>query len=85
VENFLDYAYQRVNDSIDEKIYCPCISCVYIDRQARIVVQTHLLYKGIKQDYTTRDKYGENKDSDSGDSDIDIDSDRGGNEATSCK
>ena len=77
VEEFIKYATRHINCS-DGKICCPCIRCKNrpTERQFPVEVHSHLLYRGIDQDYTFWYKHGEKEDSDcseSGDSDNDSD------------
>ncbi|CAN1317974.1 hypothetical protein LINPERPRIM_LOCUS30631 [Linum perenne] len=58
VKNFLDYAFNNVHEE-DMKIKCPCINCKNIYRRTRSEVEIHLLYRGIRRDYTKWEYHGE--------------------------
>ncbi|CAL9000647.1 unnamed protein product [Prunus brigantina] len=68
VANFIDYAYKHMKYD-DMKIYCPCIKCSNRDRRVRDEVHQHLLFKGIRLDYTRWYLHGEDEDNDSDESD----------------
>ncbi|CAL9018709.1 unnamed protein product, partial [Prunus brigantina] len=68
VANFIDYAYKHLKYD-DMKIYCPCIKCSNRDRRVRDEVHQHLLFKGIRLDYTRWYLHGEDEDNDSDESD----------------
>ncbi|CAI0459124.1 unnamed protein product, partial [Linum tenue] len=61
VESFLDYAFANVVEE-DMKIKCPCVDCDNLYRRERTQVQSHLLYRGIKRDYTKWEHHGERDD-----------------------
>ncbi|CAN0846129.1 hypothetical protein LINGRAHAP2_LOCUS4313 [Linum grandiflorum] len=58
VQNFFDYAFHNVHEE-DLKIKCPCIDCNNINRRERQEVEIHLIYRGIRRDYTKWDHHGE--------------------------
>ena len=70
VENFLEYAFKHSIDG-DMKINCPCIDCSNKYRRTRDEFQYHLLFGGIRRDYTTWYLHGE------GDSEVEGDDDDG--------
>ncbi|CAL8117665.1 unnamed protein product [Prunus armeniaca] len=68
VANFIDYTYKHLKYD-DMKIYYPCIKCSNRDRRVRDEVHQHLLFKGIRHDYTRWYLHGEDEDNDSAESD----------------
>ncbi|XP_020258591.1 uncharacterized protein LOC109835000 [Asparagus officinalis] len=56
VDQFLDYAYEKLLDSFNEKdedfeIRCPCIKCSNVKSGNRELVKTHLIVHGIIKNY----------------------------------
>lgn len=76
VESFLNYAFQHIREE-DMKINCPCVNCSNRYRMTRNEVQCHLLFKGIRHDYTTWYLHGEDDShkNDSSDEECDNDDD----------
>ena len=53
VEQFLEFAFERSRPNEDKKYFCPCINCLNGTQQVLNDIQEHLLYDGIKNNYTT--------------------------------
>ena len=69
VENFLECAFKHSIDG-DMKINCPCIDCNNRYHWTRDEVQYHLLFRGIKRDYTTWYLHREGDSEEEGDSEV---------------
>ena len=76
VENFLEHAFKHSTDG-DTIINCLCIDCSNKYRRTRDEVQYHLLFRGIRRDYTTWYFHGEGDSEDEGDSEVEGDDDDG--------
>ncbi|GMY20189.1 hypothetical protein FCV25MIE_15428 [Fagus crenata] len=73
VEKFVEYAFQHIKDD-DMKIKCPCNDCSNRYRRTRAEVERHLLWRGMRRDYTRWHLHGEgNSENDEEDSDEDED------------
>ena len=76
VENFLEYAFKHSIDG-DMKINYPCIDCSNRYCRTWDEVQYHLLFRGIRRDYTTWYLHGEGDSEEEGDSEVEGDDDDG--------
>ncbi|CAL1407839.1 unnamed protein product [Linum trigynum] len=63
VRKFAQYAEDNVKDE-DGKIRCPCMVCSNVCRLTIKEVETHLLHKGMRSDYTKWVYHGEGDDED---------------------
>ena len=73
VEKFVEYAFQRIKDD-DMKIKCLCNDCSNRYRRTRVEVERHLLWSGMRRDYTRWHLQGEgNSEDDEEDNDEDED------------
>ena len=68
VEDFLGYAFKHSTDG-EMIINCLCIDCSNRFRRTRDEVQYHLLFRGIRRDYTTWYLHGEGDSEEEGDDD----------------
>ncbi|XP_020243341.1 uncharacterized protein LOC109821575 [Asparagus officinalis] len=64
VDQFLDYAYEKLLDSFNEKdedfeIRCPCVKCSNVKSGNRESVKTHLIVHGIIKNYRFWCHHGE--------------------------
>ena len=66
VEQFLQFAFERSRPDDNEKYYYPCINCLNERRQILDDIREHLLYDGIKKNYTMWIWHGELTDMQSG-------------------
>ena len=76
VENFLEYAFKHSIDG-DMKINYLCIDCSKMYHRTQDEFQYHLLFRGIRRDYTTWYLYGEGDSEEEGDNEVEGDDDDG--------
>jgi len=52
MEQFLQFAVERSQLDGNGKFFCPCVNCLNARRQKHNDIREHLLYDGIKKNYT---------------------------------
>ena len=66
VDQFLQFASERIQPDEDKKYFCPCINCLNMRRQMLDDIRDHMLCDGIKKNYITWIWHGELTDMQSG-------------------